>query len=355
MRINLKKTFFGDREFVIAETEKMKATAFRYSTGIEALKIENSKGYIIVLPFRGQQIWRANFLGRELVMKTSFSEPTTSDIYLQTYGGFLLHCGATAMGGPGEGDTHPQHGELPNIDYNSAYLECGEDYMALGGCVEYNVSFVKHYAFSPVCRLDADSTVIKVDAVLENKRHRPMEYMYLCHINFNTLEHSELMYSADYKNVTVHKGAWADTPEKQAEKLLEFQDKLEKNPELHHKTGVEGETYDPEITFTIKDYRADENGWGHTIQYSSEGAYYAAHRIDTMPYVIRWIARSEDEDATAMALPATAEHFGYNYAKEHNQMKILEPMESVKFSVEVGWLNKEEADKMKDKIEELKK
>lgn len=74
-----------------------------------------------------------------------------------------------------------------------------------------------------------------------------------------------------------------------------------------------------------------------------------------MPCVIRWIARSEDEDATAMALPATAEHFGYNYAKEHNQIKILEPMESVKFSVEVGWLNKEEADKMKDKIEELKK
>jgi len=353
MRINLKKAFFDDREFVLVETEKMKAVAFRFSTGVEALRIENTKGYIVVLPFKGQQIWRACFLGRELVMGTSFKEPVPTKEYLKTYGGFLLHCGATAMGSPGKGDSHPQHGELPNADYDSAYLECGEDYMEIGGCVEYNVSFVKHYAFSPVCRLGADATLIKVDAVLENLRHRPLEYMYLCHINFNTLKNSELIYSADYKNITVHKSAWDDIPPEQAEKLLSFMDRLEEKPELHHKTGATGETYDPEILFTIHGYKGDERGFAHTMQYSSEGAYYAAHAVDTMPCAIRWIARSEDEDSTAMVLPATAEPFGYTYAKEHGQIKVLAPLDSVKFSVEVGWLDKKDAEKMKEKIEHI--
>ncbi len=355
MRINLKKTFFGEREFVLAETAKMKATAFRFSTGVEALKIENEKGYIIVLPFQGQQIWRACFLGRELGMKTGFGEPVSTKEYLKTYGGFLLHCGALAMGGPGAGDTHPQHGELPNADYDSAFLECGEDYMALGGCVEYKVAFVKNYRFSPICRLDADATTVKVEAVLENLRHRPMEYMYLCHINFNTLENSELVYSADYSDITVHKGVWADTPAEQAEKMLKFQDRIEENIELHHKLGVEGETYDPEITFTVHSYIGDEDGFAHTMQYGENGAYYAAHSVKTLPFGIRWISRTPEEDSCGMVLPATAQHFGYNYAKEHGQVKVLDGLASVKFAATVGWLDAERAKMVKEKIEELRK
>ena len=48
MRIHLKREFFTDREYVLAENGAMKATAFRYSTGIEALKVENKKGYFII-------------------------------------------------------------------------------------------------------------------------------------------------------------------------------------------------------------------------------------------------------------------------------------------------------------------
>lgn len=57
MKINLKKSFFGDREFVLTENGGMRATAFRYASGVEALKIENDRGYFIILPFQGQQIW----------------------------------------------------------------------------------------------------------------------------------------------------------------------------------------------------------------------------------------------------------------------------------------------------------
>ena len=62
MRIYLKKEFFSEKEFLLVDNGSMKATAFRYSTGIEAVKVENRKGYFIILPFKGHQIWRVHFL-----------------------------------------------------------------------------------------------------------------------------------------------------------------------------------------------------------------------------------------------------------------------------------------------------
>ena len=63
MRFYLNKEYFTDREFLIAENANMKATAFKYSTGVEAIRVENKKGYFIILAFKGQQIWRAHFCG----------------------------------------------------------------------------------------------------------------------------------------------------------------------------------------------------------------------------------------------------------------------------------------------------
>jgi hypothetical protein len=94
------------------------------------------------LPFKGQQIWSANFCGKELVMKSTFPEPVETSDYLSTYGGFMLHCGLTAMAFRQE-DTHPLHGELPNIPYDNAYVEIGSDgggnYIAVGGAVNYRL------------------------------------------------------------------------------------------------------------------------------------------------------------------------------------------------------------------------
>jgi hypothetical protein len=62
----------------------MRAVAFKYSTGVCAVRVENNRGYYIILPFQGQQIWRAFFDGHDLVMKTKFSEPVPTMEYLQT-------------------------------------------------------------------------------------------------------------------------------------------------------------------------------------------------------------------------------------------------------------------------------
>ena len=92
-KIVLQKCFFTEKEKAFLENGELKVSVFKYSSGIEALTVRNKKGYITVLPYKGQQIWRAGFMGHELVMHSMFNEPTDSDDFLHTYGAFLIHCG----------------------------------------------------------------------------------------------------------------------------------------------------------------------------------------------------------------------------------------------------------------------
>ena len=340
MRIHIKKEFFTDREFVFFEDGQRKVTFFRYSTGVEAVKVENSKGYFIILPFQGQQIWRASFLGHDLVMRTKREEPIPTLEYLKTYGGFLLHCGISAFGSPGEGDKHPQHGETPNIPYQNAYIDCESDYIAVGGYLDYDISFVRNYTFHPECRLYDDDTVLKLHVELENRRRSPMEYMYLCHINFRPFDGARLMYSAPYdkEHVKIHKIVSPDLPEEHAHALSAYMDAVEENPSLHHAIGAPGQIYDPEICFTIR-YEGDEENRAYTLQRTDDGACYVSHPVDILPYGIRWMSRTGDEDSCGMVLPATAEHFGYSYAKKNGQIKVLGGYETLQFVMEAGYLD----------------
>ena len=43
MRVNLKDAFFSEKESVLIEDGELKATLFRYSTGIAAVRISNAK------------------------------------------------------------------------------------------------------------------------------------------------------------------------------------------------------------------------------------------------------------------------------------------------------------------------
>ena len=345
MRINLKKEFFAEKEFVFLQNRKMKVTFFKYSTGVEAVKVENSKGYFIILPFQGQQIWRAGFLGHELTMKTRFEEPVPTQDFLKTYGGFLLHCGISSFGAADA--THPQHGEIPNAPYRKAYIECGEDYVAVGGSLDYDVSFTRNYTFSPECRLYEDDTVLKLHMKLENRRTSPMEYMYLCHINFRPMDGAQLMYSAEYdsEHVKVHKAVSPHLSMEQADELRAYMEELEKEPAKHHRIGAPGQVYDPEVCFTVM-YQGDEEGRAYTLQKTEDGACYVSHPTDVLNYGIRWMSRTGDEASCGMVLPATAEHLGYQYAKENGQVKLLGASETLTFDIEAGYLDKERADKL---------
>ncbi len=301
MRINIRKDFFREKEFVFLENGQFKVTFFRYSTGVEAIKVENSKGYFIILPFQGQQIWRAGFLGHELTMKTKFEEPVPTLEYLKTYGGYL----------------------------------------------DYDVSFTRNYTFRPECRLYKDDTVLKLHMQLENRRMSPMEYMYLCHINFCRIEGAQLMYSAPYDSdhVKVYKSIGDNLAPEHAEKLRTYMEKLEKDPSLHHVIDAPGQIYDPEICFMVL-YEGDEENRAYTLQYNEYGACYVNHPVDVLPYAIRWMSKTGDEASCGMVLPCTAEHLGYRNAKRKGMIKVLGGNETLEFTIEAGYLEKEQADEL---------
>ena len=70
MKVFLQERFFTDKETTIVEDGEFKASLFTYSTGIKAVRIANAKGYAVVLPWMGQMVWRAGFLGHELAMQS---------------------------------------------------------------------------------------------------------------------------------------------------------------------------------------------------------------------------------------------------------------------------------------------
>lgn len=348
MRINLQPSFFA-KESEFLSYGKFKITAFSYPSGVEALRVENSRISFILTPFKGQQIWHLTVDGEEISMSTTVKEPKDTMTYLQNYGGFLYHCGIISFGAP-DAD-HPQHGELPNVRYDSAYITCGEDekgkYILLGGSHEHNTAFVRRYRFSPEIKLYEDGTVFNIKVKIENLRAYPLEYMYLCHINFRPFDNAKLITSSkcDREHVTVYRGEGSDS-------FYRYLDALEDNLALINEVGVPGQCYDPEICFGIK-YENSKDGRGYTLQDTGNGACYVSHPTDILPYSIRWISRTENEDSMGMCLPATGEHLGYNNAKEKGQIKVLAPNATLEFEMEAGWLDADACESVKKKIKDI--
>ncbi len=346
MKLNLQKHFFSSDEQTLVEYGSFKVDAFRYSSGVEALKIENGKCSFVFTPFKGQQIWHFCVDGKELSMQTTVKEPKDTMVYLENYGGFLYHCGIISFGAPDA--THPHHGEIPNAIYDKAYIVCDEDengkYILLGGELNHDMAFVRKYKFAPEIKLYENESVFKINVEIENLRSYPMEYMYLCHINFRPFDGSELICSAKYDadHIKLYRSPGSD-------KLLNYFDKLEKDFSIMNKVGHSGECYDPEICFGIK-YESDENNRAYTLQDMGDGACYVSHPADVLTNGVRWISRTNNEDSMGMVLPATAEHIGYANAKENGQLRVLEGNEKLSFVIEAGYIERKEKEIVKSKI-----
>ena len=355
-KVYLRENYFDGKERVFLQNGTLTASTFVYDSGVKALRIANERGYIIVLPFMGQMIWRANFDGKELTMKSIHEEPLPAkQFYGETYGCFLMHCGLTAMGNPTAEDTHTPHGELPIAQYFDAYLLTGKDekgrYIAIGGSYRYMRAFEHNYEFCPLVKLYENSAEIEVEVNITNHKDMPLEYFYLCHINHRPIDGAKLCYTADRKNITPHHEVPDGYP--QGELTNAYLDRLDKDVSIMDEVGAEGQAYAPEIVFTCK-YDADENGDAYTMQVNPDGtATYVCHKPSELPFGVRWIARTKDEDAMGMLLPATAQHMGYLYCKKNGLEKYLASGEKLTYHIRTGLLNKEQATKLQDKIKKL--
>lgn len=358
VEIDLAAVQFGPRPVTLLHSPEMHASVFSYSTGIEALTIATPLGEATFLPFKGQQVWDARFLGRRLTMRSMFEEPQPTDDYLASYGAFLIHCGITAMGGPGPGDTHPLHGELPNARFQSVRLISGSDtqgpYLALAGTYRQARAFSHNYRFHVEVRLRPASSWLEVTVRVENLRSVPLDLMYLAHINFLPVDGGRLLDTVadDGAGIVVRQ----DTPPglhitEEHRRLLS---ELAADPSGHRHM-VPGGRIDPEVVMLL-DCEADAAGFAHGMQLHSDGsADVVSYRPAELPVAVRWISRLGDQEALGLILPATSGVDGYSAEKARGRVITLPGGGTYSCHYRCGALNSADARALADQITQLKR
>ncbi len=358
IRINLNAVAFGPGEVLLAYADGLTASAVRYSSGVAAVKITNRVGEIICLPFQGQQIHDAAFYGRRLTMRSMFGDPLPASGYLGNSGGFLVHCGATAMGNPAAEDNHPLHGELPNLPYAEAFLEIGEDergvWMGVSGIGRYTIAFTHNYESRPLVKLHTGDGRIDAELEIRNLKHTPMELMYLAHVNFRPHDGALLADTVpdDKEHIRIRtklpQGLFRPTESHKA--MLKA---LDDNPALHRDIAA-GKKVDPEVVMGLS-FRSDAEGWAHAMQLLPDGsADYISHRPDELKGGVRWMTRNADQDALGLFLPGTAEADGYTAEKAKGNVMVVPPKGCFRCALSFGALDPTEAAALKSKIERVR-
>ncbi len=344
---HLQPVQFSELEKPLVEAGRLNASAFRFPSGVCAVRLKNDLGELVMLPFQGQQIWDAIFRGQRLTMKSMFDQPWPTTDFLRNFGGFLLHCGASAMGSPGPQDRHPLHGELPNAPYQSAYLVAGQDeageFLGLGGSYHHTQAFSFDYVARPLVKLYAGSTVLYVSMTITNLKKSPMPLMYLAHVNFRPVDNARMVYSAacDPRHMRVRQEIPSHL--QPGPGVREFIQELAAHPERHLvlKPGL---VFDPEVVFLV-DHQPDPAGWARDLQVHPDGsADVLRHRPDQLKYGVRWICRTPDQDALGMEA-GTAELNGYTVEKERGHVQVLGPGQVFHCDLQTGLLTAQEAKK----------
>lgn len=356
VRVSLQRPFFSEKRRPFIESGELRASLFRYDSGVEAVLLANGASELVMLPFQGQQIWSATFGGRNVTMKSMFSQPNPTTEYVRTYGGFLLHCGFTAMGVPTEQDDHPLHGELPNARFQHAWLVLGEDqdgeYIGLGGEYQHTVAFQYNYTARPLVKLYAGGKEVHVSVVFRNCKETPMEFMYMGHANYRPVDDGRLVYSAQVSRESVRVRRSIPSHVSPGPDYLKFLERLAEEPEEHHLLDA-SLSFDPEMVFSI-DYKADADGWAHTMQVHPGGsADYVRHRPQQLPVGVRWISRTPDQDALGLVLPATAGAEGKAAEREQGNVRELAGGAKWRCDYLLGTLDPGEVGAMEEKISEI--
>lgn len=345
---------FETLERAILQNGEFMVSAFRYPSGVAALRMSNSAGEIIALPFQGQQIWDMRMFGRRQTMQSMFDQPYPNVPFLRTYGGFLLHCGFTAMGGPGATDTHDLHGELPNMQYDSASLVGDEDehgvYIALTGSVEFAHAFGAWYRATPEIRMYPHSGVLRVRFAAQNLARTPMEYMYLCHVNFRPVDHGRLHYTApcDTEHVRVRDNVPAHLNVTQ--EYRDFLADLAAHPEKHNVLHPDL-PFDPEAVLFV-DMQSDGAGFAHALQlHPTLDGDLISYRPGELDHAVRWICRTPNQAGLGLVLPATAEPDGYTAEKAKGNVKVLAAGDTYSCDFYTGAVSLPAATRVREHIE----
>ncbi len=328
---------FGLQERTFAQAGGIVVTGFRYPSGVAALRILNGAGEVIVLPFQGQQVWDATFLGRRLTMGSLFDEPQDTADYLGNYGGLLLHCGAAAMGNPGPDDSHPLHGELPSARYDNALIRLesldGAMAVTLTGTTRQTRAFGHSYDATASLRIRQGSTRISVRMGIQNRQQRPMNLLYLAHVNFRPADGGRFIDTAQDGDVLIRNAGKpapnASPAERDAAAWTAPQASLSRN------VPASGSMAGESVAVLLP--ASGPDGQTHAAQLHPDGtADFVTWRTRELPLAVRWIIRNGDEDAAGFMMPSTAYPDGLAAAGRRGQLVCLPPGETMDFAYEFG-------------------
>ncbi|MGD0722193.1 MAG: aldose 1-epimerase family protein [Roseiarcus sp.] len=341
--IDLRRGFFGEKERKILGFRGLGASLFRYDTGVEAIRLSNDRGHIVILPYMGQIVWSAAFDGVELAMQSMFKAPRPAKVIVETYGCLVYHAGLLRNGVPTAQDNHALHGEMPCAEMDGAGLECGADergpWIAVTGLREYAMGFGAHYRAAPRVVLRPDATDFVVVMAVENLSAAPMDLMYLCHVNFAFAEGARIVQPVPFTpghvvTRTAIPGHVAPTDDYRA--LLE---ELAANP-ARMETLAEPERYDPEQVFYIKGLPRGPDGHVHFMLARREGdGFVISWDPEIMPHTIRWILANGDQRVAAFAMPATCEPEGYLAEKRKGHVRSLAGHAKAAFATHIGYVD----------------
>lgn len=346
IRMPLGRDLFGPEARLLVEAGELRATAFTYPSGVEGLRLENTRGQITVLPFLGQMIWEAVFDGRDLRMTSAFPWPRRGASIIETYGAFVYHAGILKNGTPGPKDTHALHGEMPVAEMERATLILGQDaagpFIEVQSEIEYIRGFGPHYLARPQARLHAGRALFNVVMEAENRSTHPMELMYLLHANFAFVPGAEIHQPAPWtpEAVKVRQAIPSHVVATPAFRAL--LDDLAVNPARMRKLS-EPDLYFPEQVFYVTGLARGADGMTEQVMALPEGdGFSLAHDPQQMPHCVRWIMNDGDAKVAAFALPATCEPEGYTAEKAKGNVQEIAPGATRRFAVTLGHLDRNE-------------
>ncbi|WP_239519515.1 aldose 1-epimerase family protein [Arcanobacterium phocisimile] len=316
-------------------SEHIKVQSFRYATGIETLRLDNSRGYIEILPFMGQIIWDAEFDHTSLRMTNMFSCPQPCQEIVDTYGCFAFHSGLLSAGCPSPADDHPLHGEFPCATMDEAWLEIDDDgTVRVVSSYEYVQGFGHHYWAVPHVEMRPDSAMFDIGMKVTNlSKYAPMPLQYMCHMNYAFVENGVMSENLPAGAFQLRRSVPAHvTP---TPRWSEINEQILAG-DIDASSLAQAKEFDPEIVFFADDLPqygervecelAGENGVVFRTEFSSE----------ELPVATRWILYNADQQVAAFVIPGTSRPEGFLAACEAGTLIELGAGQTRTFTVTTG-------------------
>ncbi|WP_225365973.1 aldose 1-epimerase family protein [Levilactobacillus bambusae] len=325
---------FTEAPHLIFENDQFSVTAFTYPSGVRALKLTNSRGYLTVLPYMGLMIWDAVFDGQSLKMKDMFSQPLPGTGIVDTYGCFQFSSGLLANGTPGPEDDYQLHGEFPTSEMTRATIKFTTSSLTLTSEFEYVKGFGHHYLARPAVTLHPNSGLFDIQMTVKNLSHaQDMPLQYMCHMNYAYVDDATLTQNIPdgafhlRESVPDHVHPTADWLAYNAE-LLKNQTLISQLSDPNH--------YDPEIVYCTDDLSTITPEAVFQMHLPTGATFETRFKTADFPIVTRWILHNPDQQVGAFALPGTSRPEGYHAAEQAGTLIFLAPQAEKSFTVTTG-------------------